>query len=242
MDEFLNQGIIETELQIPTCLMGGPPVKEDVIKMGGSQIGFMNLFAAPLFSGIMEVLPGMSFGIESINKNKLIWEERVADETKRRSIITQSPQATPVQETIAAIQRKTEDYANTLQNGRSGSSTLAQLQPKSRATISGPPLHKSSPSAANLAHLTQLTEQGRRSSLGPTVLPLAKADLPSRRSSGGSQGALTQFISPDGVSDLIHSQLPQHDVPKTCPVELVEASSHATYGPGGRSLFKASAA
>lgn len=236
MDEFINQGIIEKELEIPTCLMGGSPIKEDVVKMGGSQIGFMNLFAAPLFSGIMEVLPGMSFGIKSINKNKLVWEERVAEETKRRSVATQSPQTKPVQETIDAIQQKTEEYANTLQNGRSGSVTLAQLQPKSRATISGPPLHKSSPSAANLAHLTQLTEQGRRSSLGPTVLPLAKADMANRRSSGEFQSAFSQSLSSEDALDLTDSQHPQHDVLKTSPVKSAEASPIVQPMPPARNL------
>jgi len=195
--------------------MGGPPVKEDVIKMGGSQIGFMKLFAIPLFSGITEVLSGMSFGIQSINKNRAIWEERVAAETERRSAVLQSPQAKPVQDTIKDIQRKTEVHAEELQNGRSESSTLAQLQPRSRASMSGPPSEKSSSHAAHLSRLTHISEQERRASLGPTVLP-TKIDKPLRRSSG------TNVSTVESTPDLTH-QLVQPGNSKISPAERSDA-------------------
>lgn len=225
MDEVINQGVIEKELEIPTCLMGGPPVKEDVIKMGGSQIGFMKLFAIPLFSGIMEVLPKMSFGIDSINNNRLVWEDKVAAETQRRSTVMESSQAKPVQDTMDNIQKKTEEFAHDLENGRSESSTLANIQPKSRASISGPPSQKSSSGAAHLAHLSQMAEHERRSSLGPTVLPLAVAETSSRKSSGGYQSGLTQPQSPEGAFDLTHSQLQQLDESKTLSAGRYQAAS-----------------
>ncbi|KAF1991910.1 HD-domain/PDEase-like protein [Aulographum hederae CBS 113979] len=76
-DEFSNQGQMEKELNIPTCLFGGPPVQDDIIKMGESQIGFMNIFARPLFESVTDILPAMRFSIEELMINKSMWEGKI---------------------------------------------------------------------------------------------------------------------------------------------------------------------
>ncbi|KAL6712409.1 3',5'-cyclic-nucleotide phosphodiesterase [Coniothyrium glycines] len=83
-DEFSNQGLMEQELQMNSCLFGGPPVKEDIIKLGESQIGFMNIFARPLFEAVTDVLPAMRFAVDEILTNKAVWEQKIDDERKRR--------------------------------------------------------------------------------------------------------------------------------------------------------------
>merc|ERR1711881_546855 len=65
-DEFSNQGNMEMELGIPTQLFGGPPVRDNLVKMGESQIGFINVFARPLFENIAKLLPGMVFAVDTI--------------------------------------------------------------------------------------------------------------------------------------------------------------------------------
>lgn len=80
-DEFSNQGIMETELQIPTQLFGGPPVRDNIVKMGESQIGFMNIFAYPLFESVTAVLPAMQFSVDEILNNKAVWQQKI-DEAK----------------------------------------------------------------------------------------------------------------------------------------------------------------
>ncbi|KAL1311716.1 hypothetical protein AAFC00_001816 [Neodothiora populina] len=84
-DEFSNQGAMEKELDLPTCLFGGPPDRDDVIKMAESQIGFMNIFAGPLFEGMTHILPAMSFGIKEMGANRLVWERKIDVEKSRRS-------------------------------------------------------------------------------------------------------------------------------------------------------------
>ncbi|KAF2084288.1 HD-domain/PDEase-like protein, partial [Saccharata proteae CBS 121410] len=79
-DEFSNQGQMEHELQIPTCLFGGPPVRDDLIKMGESQIGFMNIFARPLFESISDIFPAMEFSVEELVMNKTVWQEKIEAE------------------------------------------------------------------------------------------------------------------------------------------------------------------
>ena len=75
---------MEQELNMTSCLFGGPPVREDPIKLGESQIGFMNIFARPLFEAVTDILPAMSFAVDEILTNKAIWEGKIDDERQRK--------------------------------------------------------------------------------------------------------------------------------------------------------------
>jgi hypothetical protein len=75
---------MEQELQIDSCLFGGPPVRDDIIKLGESQIGFMNIFARPLFEAVTDILPAMQFAVDEILANKAVWEKKIDDERLRR--------------------------------------------------------------------------------------------------------------------------------------------------------------
>lgn len=68
---------MELELNIPTTLFGGPPVRDNIVKMGESQIGFMNIFAHPLFESVTAILPAMQFSVDEILSNKAIWQEKM---------------------------------------------------------------------------------------------------------------------------------------------------------------------
>ncbi|RAR05398.1 HD-domain/PDEase-like protein [Stemphylium lycopersici] len=83
-DEFSNQGLMEEELDMPSCLFGGPPVREDVVKLGESQIGFMNIFARPLFEAVTDILPAMQFAVDEILTNKAIWENKIDEERRKK--------------------------------------------------------------------------------------------------------------------------------------------------------------
>lgn len=69
---------------MPSCLFGGPPVQDDLIKLGESQIGFMNIFARPLFEAVTDILPAMRFAVDEILVNKGIWETKIDQEKHRR--------------------------------------------------------------------------------------------------------------------------------------------------------------
>ncbi|KAJ4383856.1 3',5'-cyclic-nucleotide phosphodiesterase [Didymella sp. IMI 355093] len=87
-DEFSNQGLMEEELQMPSCLFGGPPVRDDMIKLGESQIGFMNIFARPLFEAVTDILPAMRFAVDEILTNKATWDTKIDQEKQRRKTKT----------------------------------------------------------------------------------------------------------------------------------------------------------
>jgi hypothetical protein len=89
---------MEQELEMPSCLFGGPPVRDDIIKLGESQIGFMNIFAMPLFEAVTDILPAMRFAVDEILANKAVWESKIDDERQRKKknpnlLLTQSSMA-----------------------------------------------------------------------------------------------------------------------------------------------------
>jgi 3',5'-cyclic-nucleotide phosphodiesterase len=71
---------MEIELGIPTQLFGGPPVRDNVVKMGESQIGFINVFARPLFENVAKLLPGMQFAVDTIIENERVWQVKIREE------------------------------------------------------------------------------------------------------------------------------------------------------------------
>ena len=71
---------MESDLGIPTTLFGGPPELGNVTKLANSQIGFMNIFAHPLFNNVSDILPAMRFAVDEIKANQSIWQRKVDEE------------------------------------------------------------------------------------------------------------------------------------------------------------------
>ncbi|MCJ1397056.1 3',5'-cyclic-nucleotide phosphodiesterase [Xylographa trunciseda] len=78
--EFARQGEMEKDVGIPTTLFGGPPELGNMTKLANSQIGFMNIFASPLFEAVTDILPGMEFAVEEIKTNQDIWKAKIDEE------------------------------------------------------------------------------------------------------------------------------------------------------------------
>lgn len=82
-EEFANQGEMEKEVGMETALFGGPPELGNVYKLATGQIGFMSIFAIPLFEGVSDILPQLQFTVEQIRSNQSRWHY-YADREKRR--------------------------------------------------------------------------------------------------------------------------------------------------------------
>jgi 3',5'-cyclic-nucleotide phosphodiesterase len=80
-DEFSRQAQMEKDLGIPSALFAAP-VRE-TIELGKSQIGFMNMFAIPLFQGVTDVMPAMGFCVDELHSNQAVWAKKIADEQAR---------------------------------------------------------------------------------------------------------------------------------------------------------------
>ncbi|KAL2218731.1 putative high affinity cAMP phosphodiesterase [Thermoascus aurantiacus ATCC 26904] len=81
--EFANQGEMEKEVGMETALFGGPPELGNVLQLATGQIGFMSIFALPLFEGVCDLLPQMIYTVRQIKYNQSVWQ-RLADEHKRK--------------------------------------------------------------------------------------------------------------------------------------------------------------
>ncbi|KAE8144267.1 high affinity cAMP phosphodiesterase [Aspergillus avenaceus] len=85
-EEFANQGEMEKEVGMETALFGGPPELGNVYKLATGQIGFMSIFALPLFEGVADILPDMRFTVENIRNNQSRWHH-LADLEKRKEAL-----------------------------------------------------------------------------------------------------------------------------------------------------------
>lgn len=181
-EEFANQGEMEDNLNIPSCLFGGPPVLNDESKMAGSQIGFMNLFAIPLFDTMSHILPGMKFSIDELRTNKAIWEQIIEAEMVKST--------SQMINTSKSIERKID---------------TAEKHPQALTGIELPSPSKASPNGLPIAvghasHFVDkqiLPEPSRRRSLGPTyAAPPEVPEMKSRNSSHMSSSLISNTSTP----------------------------------------------
>ncbi|TAQ88539.1 hypothetical protein B7494_g3123 [Chlorociboria aeruginascens] len=75
-EEFARQASMEKDLGIPSALFAAPVT--EIIELGKSQVGFMNMFAIPLFQGVTDVMPDMKYCVDELQTNKAAWEEKIA--------------------------------------------------------------------------------------------------------------------------------------------------------------------
>ncbi|KAI6091089.1 HD-domain/PDEase-like protein [Hypoxylon rubiginosum] len=88
-DEFSRQATMENEIGITSSLISPP--KKDFLSLAKAQLGFMNMFAIPLFQGVAEVLPAMQYTVDELETNKGLFEKTVEeipgmDEERRRKL------------------------------------------------------------------------------------------------------------------------------------------------------------
>lgn len=69
-----------------TTLFGGPPEIGNVMKLANGQIGFMGIFAHPLFANMTDIIPAMGFAAAEIMNNKSIWMTRVEREKRKEHL------------------------------------------------------------------------------------------------------------------------------------------------------------
>lgn len=189
---------MENDVGIQTTLFGGPPELGNLIKLGNSQNNFMNIFARPLFEGVTDILPAMTFAVDEMKTNQETWTRRIKLETAKDDMrsLKRDPSDVLLSPRSGSPDRSFSQPELSHPEGLPAShpvesSPLAQAMQASdearRASVSSIPLHLTAPDG-NPQH----SDKSRRSSLGH---PLSRVDsIPdsasfSRRSSGGSPAA-----------------------------------------------------
>lgn len=90
-EEFANQGEMEKEVGMETALFGGPPELGNIYKLATGQIGFMSIFALPLFEGVSDLMPQLQFTADYIRDNQSLWQQHANDELRRRGLSVEGP-------------------------------------------------------------------------------------------------------------------------------------------------------
>ena len=178
-DEFSNQGAMEKELNLPTCLFGGPPDREDLVKLAESQIGFMSIFAGPLFEGITAILPAMGFSTVEIESNRTVWEDKIHAEKLRRGSLAASPmgQPSPLPRTPLSVpeeepEESRDDDIPPERDSLFGPSRTSQTQNEAQATkpdnvrVNAEPASPTSPTRTRPASATPLKSSKKKPSTG----------------------------------------------------------------------------
>jgi hypothetical protein len=145
-------------------------VRDDIIKLGESQIGFMNIFACPLFEAVTDILPAMRFAVDEILANKAVWERKIDDERHKKK-----------KKPNFSLGHLVPSFASD-----PSPSPLSGGPPRSIAEMTAPPV------AQDTTVIDSSEEAGRRGSSG-TIQATIVGDKGSRRTSAA--GLVGQRVS-----------------------------------------------
>lgn len=81
VEEFSRQASMEDELGIKSSLIAAP--KRDLLSLSNAQLGFMNMFAIPLFQGVADIMPSLKYAVDELEANRQLFEKKVHDEKVR---------------------------------------------------------------------------------------------------------------------------------------------------------------
>lgn len=68
---------MEEELEIKSSLMAPP--KKDMLSLTNAQLGFMNMFAIPLFQGVADLMPSMRYVVDELEINRQRFEKKATE-------------------------------------------------------------------------------------------------------------------------------------------------------------------
>lgn len=214
MNEFSRQGELEYELQIPTCLFGGPPDREDLLAAAQSQKGFLNLFGFPLFRGIAEIMPNISCSLPCLENNKDTWEQKISEEKQRREAGGDGRRSPRTYGSVT--EKEVEEARMRKRESEPAAVPLAVPQSLSRPQQRQPGLDRpGSPARHPASDERQRLQQGfhppgdeKRSSM-PVVWPSSSAQL-SPTTVGGSSRRSSKDVALNQLQEL--STIAQHNL------------------------------
>jgi 3',5'-cyclic-nucleotide phosphodiesterase len=169
---------MEQKVGIGTTLFGGPPELGNITKLANSQIGFMNIFAMPLFEGVSDILPGMKYTVEVMKSNLEIWKGKVVDEKTHNGLNIEA-------------EKYTKDGK---QSPRSGSPDRLFASTEQLSHPEGLPASGVTPQSPQSPPMN--TSQGTPDLKPDHSKPAGDVNSPNSLSSNSSQSGLKSSISP----------------------------------------------
>lgn len=137
-DEFSRQAAMEEEIGIKSSLI--QPPKKDFRSLATAQLGFVRLFAIPLFQGVAEILPQMQYTVSEVEKNTGHFEkalEKIPAMTEDfGNLLTQQPLDLNIMKLVENLATDEEYIIGTDSNGLAPASSN---QERMREAGSAPP-------------------------------------------------------------------------------------------------------
>jgi len=142
---------MENELEIASSLMAPP--KKDVISLSKAQLGFMDLFAIPLFEGVAEIMPPLRYTVDELSVNKDLFNGSIADQQAKQGI-------SPSEQSRGATATPTEnrpgvDGESPAGNGNCDSVIIAEETATNCAVLAAEMAH----STAKPSHVPSLADE-----------------------------------------------------------------------------------
>ena len=156
---------MEHAVGIETTLFGGPPELGNVLKLANGQIGFMTIFAHPLFANVSDIIPAMHFAADEILTNKGVWFTKAEHEKRREALRRESHEGGQ-----GAVSPRSQSPAGAKGQGSHLQSPLREIKPAEESRSS----HRDT---------NDKVESGSRASPMAAVTAMATEEPVSRRSS-----------------------------------------------------------
>ena len=212
-EEFANQGEMEKEVGMETALFGGPPELGNIYKLATGQIGFMSIFALPLFEGVCDLLPQLQFTADHMRRNQEQWQQHANIELRKQGLPVEERAESTISPRSQSPHGKAEDEESTPKASLKPSDSTQDL------ASPGPDTSTASPDGAynenNIEPVVSPDTPGPQIEI--TGTPLAP-DVPSRKSSSAVPGAmpdLSYFSIPGGPQPGRGSVGTQYHTPMT---------------------------
>ena len=227
--EFANQGEMESAVGMETVLFGGPPEIGNVLKLANSQIGFMTIFAHPLFQNVTDLVPAMGFASAEILNNKGVWfkkleQEKRIEQLRLDSELGDGGAISPRSQSPVAQNRKRLLDHQHLSQEREATSYFPTSPLRNVAEPSPSPERLDRSPRRNSLHLQTGSEtkpsERRRSSTGTPIV----TTMPSNALIAGSGNSPTSRISSGALSGGNINLKPQTPPLQTRPNNTVPTS------------------
>ncbi|KAJ6119257.1 hypothetical protein N7523_003537 [Penicillium sp. IBT 18751x] len=219
-EEFANQGEMEKEVGMETALFGGPPELGNMYKLATGQIGFMSIFALPLFEGVTDLLPQLQFTVDHMRRNQAQWQEHANNELRTQGLAVEERAESTISPRSQSPPGKADDEESTPKASlKPTDSTQYPPSPDSETSTASP---DGAYNENNIEPVVSPDTPGPQIEI--TGTPLAP-DVPSRKSSSAVPGAmpdLSYFSIPGGPQPGRGSVGTQYHTPLTDSAHSLE--------------------
>lgn len=189
---------MEQAVGMETALFGGPPELGNMLKLANGQIGFMTIFAHPLFSNVADIVPAMRFAADEILTNKGVWFTR-ADHEKRVQMLQKGARLGEGG-SVSPRTRSPVGRRGAAENGKNKRSLLPSSPLRSRGDMPEEVEDVSGPKRGRRSGHGTPQDNSQPSSLAGAAGPFVPTDSPSHLSTSSKTSPSQKLLEDRSVS------------------------------------------